>query len=133
MKMLTDPVADMFARIKNAITRRKEIVIIPGSKFKKSILELLKKEKYILDYSIEPVNEFSYDFVVKLKYYKGKPVINDLIKFSKPGRRIYKPYNQIPKVLSGMGLTIVSTSKGVISHREAIKNKVGGEVIGFIY
>lgn len=131
--MMTDPIADMFARIKNAIVRKKEFVKIPGSKFKKAILDLLKKEKYILDYSIEPLSEYSYNFVVKLKYYKGKSVINDIVRLSKPGRRIYKSYNEIPKVLSGMGLTILSTSKGVISHREAIKNKVGGEVIGFVY
>ncbi len=131
--MITDPIADMFARIKNAIVRKKEFVKIPGSKFKKAILDLLKKEKYILDYSIEPLSEYSYNFVVKLKYYKGKSVINDIVRLSKPGRRIYKSYNEIPKVLSGMGLTILSTSKGVVSHREAIKNKVGGEVIGFVY
>jgi len=131
--MLTDPVADMFARIKNAITRKHDIVKIPGSKFKKAILDLLKKEGYISDYSIEPINEFSYNFVVKLKYYKGKSVINDLIRVSKPGRRIYRSSNDIPKVLSGMGLTIVSTSKGVVSHRYATKNKIGGEIVGFVY
>jgi len=131
--MVNDPVADMFARIKNAINRRKEVIKIPGSKLKKSILELLKKEGYIADYSIEPINDYSYNFVVKLKYHKGKSVINDMIRISKPGRRIYKPHNDIPRILSGMGLTIVSTSKGIISHKEALKNKVGGEVIGFVY
>ncbi|MEN3014773.1 MAG: 30S ribosomal protein S8 [bacterium] len=131
--MLTDPIADMFARIKNAINRKHETVKIPGSKFKKSILELLKKEGYIADFQIEPVNNYSYNFIVKLKYVKGNPVINDIIKVSKPGRRIYRSYDQIPKVLSGMGLTILSTSKGVISHREAIKNKIGGEIIAFVY
>lgn len=131
--MITDPIADMFARIKNAITRKKESVVIPGSKFKKAILDLLKKEKYILDYTIEPITDHSYNFIVKLKYYKGKSVINDLIRVSKPGRRIYRPYKNIPKVLSGMGLTILSTSKGVISHREALKDKIGGEIIGFVY
>lgn len=131
--MLTDPIADMFARIKNAINRKQEIVKIPGSKIKKNILELLKREGYIEAYSIEPMNEYSYNFIVKLKYYKGKPVINDLKRVSKPGRRIYRSYNEIPLVLSGLGLTIVSTSKGIISHREAIKNKLGGEVIGFVY
>ncbi len=131
--MVNDPIADMFARIKNAINRRKEVIKIPGSKLKKSILELLKKEGYIADYSIEPINDYSYNFVVKLKYHKGKSVINDMIRISKPGRRIYKPHNDIPRILSGMGLTIVSTSKGIISHKEALKNKVGGEVIGFVY
>lgn len=131
--MVNDPIADMFSRIKNAINRRKEIIKIPGSKLKKSILELLKKEGYIADYSVEPINDYSYKFVVKLKYYKGKSVINDMIRISKPGRRIYRPHNDIPKILSGMGLTIVSTSKGIISHNEALKNKVGGEVIGFVY
>jgi len=131
--MLTDPLADMFARIKNAITRGHSTVKIPGSKFKKAILELLKKEGYIEDFTAEPLNEFSYNFVVKLKYYKNKSVINDLKRISKPGRRIYASYKNIPKVLSGMGLTIISSSKGVISHREAEKNKLGGEVIGFVY
>ncbi|MCS7165552.1 MAG: 30S ribosomal protein S8 [Candidatus Calescibacterium sp.] len=131
--MLTDPIADMFARIKNAINRKHETVKIPGSKIKKSILELLKKEGYIEDYSIEPLNDYSYNFVVKLKYYKGKSVINDLKRVSKPGRRIYTPYKEIPLILSGLGLTIVSTSKGIMSHREAMKNKLGGEIIGFVY
>jgi len=131
--MLTDPIADMFARIKNAITRGHSTVKIPGSKFKKAILELLKREGYIEDFTIEPVNEFSYNFVVKLKYYKNRPVITDLKRISKPGRRIYASYKNIPKILSGMGLTIISSSKGVISHREAEKNKLGGEVIGFVY
>ncbi|MCS6954851.1 MAG: 30S ribosomal protein S8 [Candidatus Calescibacterium sp.] len=131
--MVTDPVADMFARIKNAINRKHEIVKIPGSKFKKGILDLLKREGYIVDYSIEPVSDFSYNFVVKIKYHKGKSILNDLVRVSKPGRRIYKSYNDIPLVFSGMGLTIVSTSKGIVSHREAIKNKIGGEIIGFVY
>jgi small subunit ribosomal protein S8 len=131
--MITDPVADMFARIKNAITRKKEIVKIPGSNFKKRILDILKKEGYILDYKIEPVNDYKYDFVVYLKYYKGKSVINDLIKISKPGRRIYASYDKIPLVFKGIGITIVSTSKGVMSHKQAYKEKVGGEVIGYVY
>jgi small subunit ribosomal protein S8 len=131
--MITDPVADMFARIKNAITRKKETVRIPGSSFKKRILDILKKEGYILDYKIEPVNDYKYDFVVHLKYYKGKSVINDLIKISKPGRRIYVSYDNIPLVFKGIGTTIVSTSKGVMSHKQAYKEKVGGEVIGYVY
>jgi small subunit ribosomal protein S8 len=131
--MITDPVANMFARIKNAITRRKETVRISGSGFKKRILDILKKERYILDYKIEPVNDYKYDFVVYLKYYKGKSVINDLIKISKPGRRIYASYDNIPLVFKGIGTTIVSTSKGVMSHKQAYKEKVGGEVIGYIY
>ena len=131
--MITDPVADMFARIKNAITRKKEIVKIPGSNFKKRILDILKKEGYILDYKIEPVNDYKYDFAVYLKYYKGKCVINDLIKISKPGRRIYASYDNIPLVFKGIGITIVSTSKGVMSHKQAYKEKVGGEVIGYVY
>jgi small subunit ribosomal protein S8 len=131
--MITDPVSDMFARIKNAITRKYEIVKIPGSNLKNSILDLLKKEGYIEDFSIEPINDFSYNFVVKLKYYRNKSVINDLKRISKPGRRVYVSYKNIPKILSGMGLTIISSPKGVVSHREAEKNKLGGEVIGFVY
>ena len=131
--MMTDPIADMFSRIKNAVTRKKQIVRIPGSNFKKRILDILKKEGYILDYKIEPVNDYKYDFVVYLKYYKGKSVINDLIKISKPGRRIYASYDKIPLVFKGIGITIVSTSKGVMSHKQAYKEKVGGEVIGYVY
>ncbi len=131
--MMTDPIADMFARIKNAVTRKKEIVRIPGSNFKKRILDILKKEGYILDYKIEPITDYKYDFVVYLKYYKGKSVINDLIKISKPGRRIYASYDNIPLVFKGIGITIVSTSKGVMSHKQAYKEKVGGEVIGYVY
>lgn len=131
--MMTDPIADMFARIKNAITRKKESVRIPGSNFKRRILDVLKKEGYILDYKVEPINEYRYDFIVSLKYYKGKPVINDIIRISKPGRRLYSSYKDIPVVFKGIGMTIVSTSKGVMSHKEAQKEKVGGEVIGYIY
>jgi len=131
--MITDPVADMFARIKNAITRKKEIVKIPGSNFKKRILDVLKKEGFILDYKIEPINDYKYNFVVHLKYYKGKSVINDLVRISKPGRRIYSSYDNIPLIFKGIGVTIVSTSKGVMSHKQAYKEKVGGEVIAYIY
>lgn len=131
--MLTDPIADMFARIKNAVTRKKEFVKIPGSNFKRRILDVLKKEGYILDYKIESVNDYMYDFVVYLKYYKGKSVINDLIRISKPGRRIYAPYDNIPLVFKGIGISILSTSKGVLSHKDAYKQKLGGEVIGYIY
>lgn len=131
--MITDPISDMFARIKNAITRKKEFVKIPGSNFKKRILDVLKKEGYILDYKVELINAYMYDFVVYLKYYKGKNVINDLVRISKPGRRIYATYDNIPQVFKGIGITIVSTSKGVMSHKEAYKEKVGGEVIGYIY
>jgi small subunit ribosomal protein S8 len=131
--MMTDPIADMFARIKNAVTRKRETVRIPGSNFKKRILDILKKEGYILDYKIEPITDYKYDFVVYLKYYKGKSVINDLIKISKPGRRIYASYDKIPLVFKGIGITIVSTSKGVMSHKQAYKEKVGGEVIGYVY
>jgi small subunit ribosomal protein S8 len=131
--MINDPIADMFARIKNAITRKKEMVKIPGSNFKKRVLDVLKKEGFILDYKVEPINDYKYDFVVYLKYYKGKSVINDIVKISKPGRRIYASYDNIPLVFKGIGATIVSTSKGVMSHKQAYKEKVGGEVIAYIY
>ena len=129
----TDPISDMITRIRNAQLRALNTVSIPNSKFRARILDVLKEEGYISDYkpsSKEKNNKF---LLVDLKYHNGIPVIKEISRVSKPGRRIYSRADSIPRVHSGLGLAILSTSKGVMSDSEAIKNNLGGEVICRIF
>ena len=126
---LTDPIGDMFSRIRNGQLRSLNSIIIPSSKFRKNILEILKNEGYISDYFIEKTLNNKTTLKVSLKYYEGDPVIKEIKRISKPGRRVYSRANSIPKVMNGLGLAILSTSKGVMSDTEARKKNIGGEVI----
>jgi small subunit ribosomal protein S8 len=127
--MLTDPIGDMLTRIRNAVmAKKKEVVVEPASKLKMAILDVLKREGYIEGYKIEG-EEVKKKIIVYLKYYQGKPVIQVIERVSKPGRRIYVGVEEIPKVYNGLGIAILSTSKGVLSDREAKKLGVGGELI----
>jgi len=127
--MLTDPIGDMLTRIRNAVmTKKKEVVVEPASKLKMAILDVLKREGYIEGYKIEGEG-VKKRIVVYLKYYQGKPVIQVIERVSKPGKRIYVGVDEIPKVYNGLGIAILSTSKGVLSDREAKKLRVGGELI----
>ncbi len=127
--MLTDPIGDMLTRIRNAImAKKKEVVVEPTSKLKMAILDVLKREGYIEGYKIEGEG-VKKKIIVYLKYYQGKPVIQVIERVSKPGRRIYVGVDEIPKVYNGLGIAILSTSKGVLSDREAKKLRVGGELI----
>ena len=125
----TDPIGDMFARIRNGQMRNLNSVIIPSSNFRKNILEILKSEGYIKDFFIEKNENNKSTLKISLKYYEGDPVIKEIKRISKPGRRVYSRANSIPKVMNGLGLAILSTPKGVMSDSEARKNNVGGEII----
>ncbi len=126
---LTDPIGDMFSRIRNGQMRSLASVQIPSSNFRKNILEILKKEGYIKDYFIEKSDNNKITLKINLKYYEGDPVIKEIKRISKPGRRVYSRATSIPKVMNGLGLAILSTPKGVMSDIEARKNNVGGEII----
>ena len=125
----TDPIGDMFSRIRNAQMRTLNSVIRPSSNFRKNILEILKNEGYIKDFFIEKSENNKVSLKISLKYYEGDPVIKEIKRISKPGRRVYSRANSIPKVMNGLGLAILSTPKGVMSDTEARKNNVGGEII----
>ncbi len=126
---LTDPIGDMFSRIRNAQMRSLNSIDIPSSNFRKNILKILKNEGYIKDYYIEKSENNKIKLKINLKYYEGDPVIKEIKRISKPGRRVYSRANSIPKVMNGLGLAILSTPKGVMSDSEAKENNVGGEVI----
>lgn len=128
--MMTDPIADMFTRIRNGQSAAKTAVEMPSSKLKVAIANLLKEEGFISDFSVEtgakPV------LTVELKYFEGKEVIETIKRVSRPGLRVYKGAQELPKVLAGMGIAIVSTSKGLMADREARKAGLGGEIIGIV-
>ncbi len=126
---LTDPIGDMFSRIRNGQMRSLNSVDIPSSNFRQNILKILKNEGYIKDYYIEKSENNKIKLKINLKYFEGSPVIKEIKRISKPGRRVYSRANSIPKVMNGLGLAILSTPKGVMSDTEARKNNLGGEVI----
>ena len=126
---ITDPVGDMFTRIRNGQMRSLISVNIPSSNFRRNILEILKNEGFIKDYYIEKSENNKINLKVNLKYYEGMPVIKEIKRISKPGRRVYSRATSIPKVMNGLGLAILSTPKGVMSDVEARKNNIGGEII----
>jgi small subunit ribosomal protein S8 len=126
---MTDPLADMLTRIRNASMARHEKVDIPSSNIKTSIAKVLKNEGYIKNYKVIKDNKQGI-LRIYLKYgLKNEPVIEGIKRVSKPGRRVYSPYNKIPRVRSGYGVMILSTSKGILTDREARKLKVGGELL----
>lgn len=125
---MTDPIADMLTRIRNGQASNKTEVAIPSSKLKTAIAEVLKKEGYISNYSTSGKGSKNI-LTIELKYFEGKPVIESIYRSSKPGLRIYKNKENLPKVLGGLGVAIVSTSAGVMSDRVAREKGVGGEVL----
>ena len=125
---MTDPIADMLTRIRNGQASNKTEVAIPSSKLKTAIAEVLKKEGYISNYSTSGKGGKNI-LSIELKYFEGKPVIESIYRSSKPGLRIYKNKENLPKVLGGLGVAIVSTSAGVMSDRVAREKGVGGEVL----
>ena len=126
---LVDPIGDMLTRIRNGQMRSLNKINIPFSNFRLKILEVLKKEGYIIDFNIDNGKKKIKFLSVDLKYYEGQPVIKEIKRVSKPGRRVYSRATSIPKVLNGLGLAILSTSKGVMSDTDAVKNNLGGEII----
>ena len=127
---MQDPIADMFTRIRNGQMAQKVSVVMPSSKLRVAICEVLKAEGYIADFAasgdVKPVLE------VTLKYFEGKQVIDTIERVSRPGLRIYKKKDELPKVMGGLGVAIVSTSKGVMTDRAARNAGMGGEIIGYV-
>jgi len=125
--MMTDPIADMLTRVRNAQAASKYDVTMPSSKLKLSIAKVLQDEGYIAGYSSDKAVKPT--LTVTLKYYEGRPVIDELKRVSRPGLRIYKNKNELPKILNGLGIAIVSTSAGVMTDRQARDSGRGGEII----
>jgi small subunit ribosomal protein S8 len=125
---MSDPIADMLTRIRNAQMVNKADVTMPSSKVKAAIASVLKDEGYIEDFSVQNDGVKS-NLTIGLKYYAGRPVIERIQRVSKPGLRIYKGSQEIPKVMNGLGVTIMSTSKGVMTDRKAQAAGIGGEVL----
>lgn len=124
---MTDPIADMLTRIRNGQAIRKQQVEIPSSKLKRAIAHLLKEEGYISDYQVTETSKPT--LIITLKYYQGKGVIQEMKRVSRPGLRIYQAKDELPKVLGGLGIAIVSTSKGLMTDRAARVAGQGGEVL----
>ena len=125
--MMSDPIADMLTRVRNAQSASKVDVTMPSSKLKLAIAKVLQDEGYIAGFSTDDAAKPS--LTVSLKYYEGRPVIDELKRISRPGLRIYKNKNELPKILNGLGIAIVSTSAGVMTDREARASGRGGEII----
>jgi small subunit ribosomal protein S8 len=125
---MSDPIADMLTRIRNAQATEKVSVVIPASKVKQAIAQVLKDEGYIEDFAVRK-NDGKAMIEIGLKYYAGKPVIEKIERVSRPGLRIYKGRDDIPRVMNGLGVAILSTSRGVMTDRKARADGVGGEVL----
>ncbi len=126
---MTDPIADMLTRIRNGQNVLLETVSMPSSKLKESIAAVLKDEGYIADFAVAQGDNNKAELTITLKYFEGRPVIEKIQKVSKPGLRIYKGKNDLPTVMGGLGVAIVSTSEGVMSDRNARAKGFGGEVL----
>ncbi len=127
---MQDPIADMFTRVRNGQAARKVAVKMPSSKVKVAIAELLKNEGYITDYVVS--GDVKKELEVTLKYFQDKEVIDSIQRVSRPGLRVYKGRADLPKVLGGLGVAIVSTSKGIMTDRAARKAGMGGEILGYV-
>ncbi|MCH5152900.1 MAG: 30S ribosomal protein S8 [Clostridiales bacterium] len=131
--VVTDPIADMLTRIRNAITAKHADVEIPASKTKKAIVDILLNEGYIASYEVVE-HELQNSIKITLKYgYKGERVITGLKRISKPGLRVYAKSDELPKVLNGLGIAIVSTSKGIMTDKHARSQNLGGEVLAYVW
>lgn len=130
---LNDPLGDMLTRIRNAQMRGKSSVISPSSKLRRWVLDVLKDEGYIRGYSEKQFTGTMAELEIELKYHEGRPVIQDIQRVSKPGRRVYSSVKTMPVVQNGLGISILSTPKGVMSDTAARENNVGGEVLCRIF
>lgn len=126
---MSDPLGDMLTRIRNSQMRRKPVVTVPASKMHARVLDVLKQEGYILEYTRQEDSPGRAHFDVELKYHDGEPVIHRIARVSKPGRRIYSSVRDLPRVSNGLGIAIVSTPKGVMTDHDAREGNVGGEVL----
>lgn len=127
---MSDPIADMLTRIRNGQSARKKAVTMPTSKSKQAIAQLLKDEGYISDFEVS--GDKKSELTIVLKYYLGHPVIAELKRVSRPGLRIYKAKDELPSILGGLGITIISTSKGLMTDRAARAEGHGGEVLCYV-
>ena len=129
---LTDPLGDMLTRIRNGQRARKDSVLTPASKLRARVLDVLQREGYIRGYSNEQLGPIE-GIRIELKYFEGQPAIKHVARVSKPGRRVYSGSQELPRVRNGLGITIVSTPKGVLSDAEAREQNVGGEVLAEVF
>ena len=127
--MMTDPIGDMLTRIRNGQRARQAVVAAPASKMRANVLEVLKREGYIRGYTREHVRPGLSELKIELKYVDGEPVIREIARVSKPGRRIYSKLADLPRIYNGLGISILSTPRGVISDNEASAANVGGGVL----
>ena len=130
---MNDPLGDMLTRIRNAQMRQKNKVSTPGSTFRARVLEVLKNEGYIRDYSETKFDNGRTEFEIELKYFDGQPVIREIARVSKPGRRVYASVKALPRVNNGLGVAILSTPKGVMADHDAREQNVGGEVLCTVF
>ncbi|MGE5859386.1 MAG: 30S ribosomal protein S8 [Ignavibacteria bacterium] len=129
---VTDPISDFLTRIRNASRAKKVSVEIPSSNLKKNLAEILKKQQFIHDYSL--IEDKKQNILkIFLKYSKGAPALNGLKRISTPGLRVYKNADELPRVLNGLGIAVVSTSKGLLTDKEARREAVGGEIVCYIW
>ncbi|TNE63341.1 MAG: 30S ribosomal protein S8 [Alphaproteobacteria bacterium] len=130
---MTDPIGDMLTRIRNGLQARKTVVSTPASKTRERILDVLSREGYIRGYSRVDLDNNKSEITIELKYHEGEPVIRTINRVSKPGRRVYSSVRDLPRVHNGLGISIVSTPKGVLSDAEARENNVGGEILCTVF
>jgi small subunit ribosomal protein S8 len=134
---VTDPLGDLLTRIRNGQRARKDSVLSPASKLRVRVLDVLQREGYIRGYSEEELalgkGTFTKGVRIELKYFEGQPAIKHVARVSKPGRRIYSGATELPRVMNGLGITIVSTPRGVLSDAEAREQNVGGEVLAEVF
>jgi len=128
---MSDPISDMLTRIRNSLQRNKRDVKMPSSKLKVSIANILKQEGYILDYSVAEHDKKA-TLTIELKYFEGKAVIEKIQRVSRPSLRSYKSADELPKVLGGLGVAVISTAKGVMTDKSAREHGIGGEVLCFV-
>ena len=127
--MMTDPLGDMLTRIRNGQRARQAVVAAPASKMRANVLDVLRREGYIRGFTREDVRPGVAEFKIELKYVDGEPVIREISRISKPGRRIYSKVTDLPRIYNGLGIAILSTPRGVMSDSEARAANVGGEVL----
>lgn len=130
---MNDPLGDMITRIRNAQMRSKSKVSTPGSRLRANVLEVLKTEGYIRDYSQTDLGNGRSEFDIELKYFDGTPVIREIERVSKPGRRVYVSVKNLPRIGNGLGIAIVSTPKGVMADHDARDHNVGGEILCTVF
>ena len=130
---INDPIGDMITRIRNAHMRGKEIVDSPSSSLRVNVLEVLKSEGFIRGFSETERGTGQLEIQIELKYHEGDPVIKEIIRVSKPGRRVYSSVKSMPLVRNGLGISVISTSKGVTSDKKARTNNVGGEILCVVF